>query len=331
MFLSCQNLCIRIYLEKKKEKKKKKEEEEKQAALKQQEEDGYGYETAFPQSAHEQATQVEKENKKKEGGPKKPNILKRIFANKDDYPEALKIDRAPFRADGKTSSTSKIQPRCVVVPYTRFRKERFFDWPPDPTVSRATPLPPLVDYFMENMDDESDFDLDNESTNPAYGEVMFEFDEDSDFPDIPGARIAPRKVKNLTTPDNDSDAPAYETDENNGDSNISVGRNGDTNTNDSVTPMPSPMKSSKPKVQPVSDFPGVSLDFPGVKINTPPGNLGADFPGVKMNRPPTNNVDFPGVNMQKKASANGLRQRRPPPPESKPATEEYQYQDDWSD
>ena len=30
------------------------------------------------------------------------------------------------------------------MPYFRFRKDRFFDWPPDPTVSRATPLVPTA-------------------------------------------------------------------------------------------------------------------------------------------------------------------------------------------
>lgn len=34
-----------------------------------------------------------------------------------------------------------LMPREVVVPYSKFRKERFYDWPPDPTVSRATPVP----------------------------------------------------------------------------------------------------------------------------------------------------------------------------------------------
>ena len=31
-------------------------------------------------------------------------------------------------------------PRDVAVPYFRFRKDRFYDWPPDPLVSRATPM-----------------------------------------------------------------------------------------------------------------------------------------------------------------------------------------------
>ena len=43
---------------------------------------------------------------------------------------------------GHNSRTSKkTRPREVAVPYSKLRKDRFFDWPPDPTVSRATPLP----------------------------------------------------------------------------------------------------------------------------------------------------------------------------------------------
>jgi hypothetical protein len=41
--------------------------------------------------------------------------------------------------NGKQSKKAA-QPREIVVPYSRLRKERFYDWPPDPTVSRATPI-----------------------------------------------------------------------------------------------------------------------------------------------------------------------------------------------
>ena len=47
--------------------------------------------------------------------------------------------RPAFYAHTKPTRRTQI-PRDVAVPYFRFRKERFFDWPPDPTVSRATPL-----------------------------------------------------------------------------------------------------------------------------------------------------------------------------------------------
>ncbi len=47
--------------------------------------------------------------------------------------------RPAFYANTKPTRRNQV-PRDVAVPYFRFRKERFYDWPPDPTVSRATPL-----------------------------------------------------------------------------------------------------------------------------------------------------------------------------------------------
>lgn len=47
--------------------------------------------------------------------------------------------RRPFAASG-VKATKNLQPREIVVPYSRFRKERFYDWPPDATVARATPV-----------------------------------------------------------------------------------------------------------------------------------------------------------------------------------------------
>lgn len=51
-------------------------------------------------------------------------------------------ERPAFRSalHGQSSINSKLQPRGVAIPYSRFKKERFYDWPPDPTVSRATPI-----------------------------------------------------------------------------------------------------------------------------------------------------------------------------------------------
>ncbi|KAL7580121.1 hypothetical protein ACA910_012880 [Epithemia clementina (nom. ined.)] len=57
-------------------------------------------------------------------------------------------DRPPFSSDIHATNNRKLQPRSVVVPYSRLRKERFYDWPPDPTVSRATPL----EFEMWSMD-----------------------------------------------------------------------------------------------------------------------------------------------------------------------------------
>mmetsp|Transcript_40846 Transcript_40846/g.85005 ORF Transcript_40846/g.85005 Transcript_40846/m.85005 type:complete len:1211 (-) Transcript_40846:1229-4861(-) len=50
-------------------------------------------------------------------------------------------ERPPFCSDYSSNANRKsMQPRSVVIPYSKLRKERFYDWPPDPTVSRATPL-----------------------------------------------------------------------------------------------------------------------------------------------------------------------------------------------
>ena len=53
-------------------------------------------------------------------------------------PEQQTVDRPSFRPDHHVA-TSKT-PRGVTIPYTRLRKDRFYDWPPDPTVSKATPM-----------------------------------------------------------------------------------------------------------------------------------------------------------------------------------------------
>ena len=53
--------------------------------------------------------------------------------------ELYQSPRPAFYAHSKPTKRSQI-PRDVAVPYFRFRKDRFFDWPPDPTVSRATPM-----------------------------------------------------------------------------------------------------------------------------------------------------------------------------------------------
>jgi hypothetical protein len=49
------------------------------------------------------------------------------------------------------SSKVPLEPREVVVPYTRIRTERFYYWPPDPTVSRATPVALLENGFVEDI------------------------------------------------------------------------------------------------------------------------------------------------------------------------------------
>jgi hypothetical protein len=87
------------------------------------------------------AEEAAKSKKKKKGG---------LFSSRkdDDEDDAEKeineadLYRSPrpaFYAHTRPTRRTQV-PRDVAVPYFRFRKERFFDWPPDPTVSRATPL-----------------------------------------------------------------------------------------------------------------------------------------------------------------------------------------------
>lgn len=52
----------------------------------------------------------------------------------------IKSDRPAFSVMNNVIVSNRKQSRAVAIPYSRLRKERFYDWPPDPTVSRATPL-----------------------------------------------------------------------------------------------------------------------------------------------------------------------------------------------
>jgi hypothetical protein len=56
--------------------------------------------------------------------------------------DSLRASRPAFESalHGQSTSSKKLQPRAVAIPYSRLKKERFYDWPPDPTVSRATPM-----------------------------------------------------------------------------------------------------------------------------------------------------------------------------------------------
>jgi hypothetical protein len=58
-------------------------------------------------------------------------------------------------------------PRDVAVPYFRFRKDRFYDWPPDPTVSRATPL---LAASRDDAQDEFDLDSSNHPQSQQDGD-----------------------------------------------------------------------------------------------------------------------------------------------------------------
>jgi hypothetical protein len=151
-----QNIFVRVYFAKKALRKKQKEEEEKAAKFKKDMEDAdvglgyavdYGYDEAAPAVAipDEREFEAPKDNPTKKTGL---SFWQRKFGTREGKEEEedaaeLKGDRPVFSSTVQGSVVSRrIQPRSVAVPYSRFKKDRFFDWPPDPTVSRATPLIP---------------------------------------------------------------------------------------------------------------------------------------------------------------------------------------------
>jgi hypothetical protein len=78
--------------------------------------------------------------KKKLATMKEKRRLKKQESLKASEPEPLP-PRPAFRAVSYFKpSKIPLESREVVVPYTRVRTERFYDWPPDPSVSRASPV-----------------------------------------------------------------------------------------------------------------------------------------------------------------------------------------------
>ena len=81
--------------------------------------------------------------------------------------------RPAFYAHNRPTRRTQV-PRDVAVPYFRFRKDRFYDWPPDPTVSRATPIllfgsshpqaDTLDDHSMHGKGDVDPYSIDHQGT-----------------------------------------------------------------------------------------------------------------------------------------------------------------------
>merc|ERR1712232_199190 len=83
--------------------------------------------------------------------------------------------RPAFYANAKPSKRTQV-PRDVAIPYFRFRKDRFYDWPPDPTVSRATPMStgsrnPYDEGGGRNNSADGDFDYNNAQSNGMQNRV----------------------------------------------------------------------------------------------------------------------------------------------------------------
>lgn len=162
-----QNIAIRRYLERR---AKEKEEEDLQAREREKALAAAEMRNSMLEHVPMQQLQAagpEKGDDKKE----KSKMMKwgRSKKQKDDAEEEIneaelyQSPRPAFCANARGTKRTQV-PRDVAVPYFRFRKDRFYDWPPDPTVSRATPLLSVAtaskDY--EGGAETTDFDIDRQ-------------------------------------------------------------------------------------------------------------------------------------------------------------------------
>lgn len=149
MLLGPQNIAVRKYLERRVNRREQEEKEEKEReALKAQLMINDPLGLVQPQMQQSNSYIAANNKKKEESGGKKKRIwgLNRRKEDEtgqqsDEIKEAemFHSPRPAFFAHTKPSKRTQV-PRDVAVPYFRFRKDRFYDWPPDPTVSRATPM-----------------------------------------------------------------------------------------------------------------------------------------------------------------------------------------------
>jgi hypothetical protein len=157
-----QNIAVRKYLEKR---AKEKEIEQQETAEREKFNAAQlpkGAENLAPhlQSKLQQAAPAADDQSKKKKGWGRGRKEDKDEAPAEEVNEAdlYHSPRPPFYAHTRPTRRTQV-PRDVAVPYFRFRKDRFYDWPPDPTVSRATPLlaaPPQRDE-PEDFDDEGSF------------------------------------------------------------------------------------------------------------------------------------------------------------------------------
>ena len=157
VLLGPQNIAVRKYLERRANRKEQEEKEDKEReALKAQLKINDPLGLAQPQTQQSNSS-ITSSSKKEENGGKKKRIwgLNRRKENELNLQsheikeaEMFHSPRPAFFAHTKPSKRTQV-PRDVAVPYFRFRKDRFYDWPPDPTVSRATPMS-LMTRFQED-------------------------------------------------------------------------------------------------------------------------------------------------------------------------------------
>lgn len=139
-----------MYLERRVKKREQEEKEEKEKeALKAQLKMNDPLGPANPQ-VQQSGISGSNEKQKEENKKKKKSLWSGLGRRKEEEVEKNQTEEAnendvynlvrpAFYANVKPSKRNQV-PRDVAVPYFRFRKDRFYDWPPDPTVSRATPM-----------------------------------------------------------------------------------------------------------------------------------------------------------------------------------------------
>mmetsp|Transcript_24516 Transcript_24516/g.43496 ORF Transcript_24516/g.43496 Transcript_24516/m.43496 type:complete len:1083 (+) Transcript_24516:2-3250(+) len=165
VLLGPQNIAVRKYLERRATEREKQEKEEKEKEA-QKEKLAAVQEAGQSQLLIQPAVKNDIEEKEKAEKGKKKGFWGRS-RKKDEEDEAKEAElreaelyqspRPAFHAHTKPTRRTQV-PRDVAVPYFRFRKDRFYDWPPDPTVSRATPMLAYIQAAARE-EEEGDFDM----------------------------------------------------------------------------------------------------------------------------------------------------------------------------
>jgi hypothetical protein len=144
VLLGPQNIAVRMYLERRAKRREQEEKEEKEkealkAQLKKNDPLGPAAQAQLQQT--NSSITNDKDDKKKRRWGRSRKKEDEIHQQNDETNEAdfFNSPRPAFYAHAKPSKRAQV-PRDVAIPYFRFRKDRFYDWPPDPTVSRATPM-----------------------------------------------------------------------------------------------------------------------------------------------------------------------------------------------
>jgi hypothetical protein len=179
VLLGPQNIAVRKYLERRAKEREQEEKDEKE-----KDDLNSPLKTNLPdplQSQSKQSIVGDKNETNKDDKGKKKRLWGRN-RKKDGEEEQLEeineadlyhSPRPAFYAHTRPTRRTQV-PRDVAVPYFRFRKDRFFDWPPDPTVSRATPMLTYAQAAGPNEEDDDYYgdaggDFDGESVNGGGG------------------------------------------------------------------------------------------------------------------------------------------------------------------